>query len=439
MAFALSSSSCSDEGGGEAPAGVKVSCNPGEITATAEGGSYTIAVSTTGTGWTAYASDAWMSVQTDGTTAADGTVTVSVGANDGDAARRGLVVVRSGTVRDTVVVSQSAAMSLSAGEVYALSSGGTYSVGVGYQGEFTAASDAAWAKATVADGGVSISVEPNTALQSRTATVTVTSADGSQEISLRQESAPMTAVNVPEGYRLVWQDEFDEGTTLDPARWTHEVQGPGWVNNELQTYVDGSAAGRRVTELVDGKLNITCFKAGSTIYSGRVYADVDKGWKYGYIEARIMLPEGKGTWPAFWMMPVDNDFTANPWPHCGEIDIMESVGYDPNVVVSTIHCTKYNNTGTAIESARKKVPTAQDEFHVYAMEWTADKMTFLVDGEPLLTYANDGTGEDAWPFDKPFYVILNLAWGGAWGGQQGVDESCLPAVMKVDYVRVFQK
>ena len=152
-----------------------------------------------------------------------------------------------------------------------------------------------------------------------------------------------------------------------------------------------------------------------------------------------MLPEGKGTWPAFWMMPVDNDFTANPWPHCGEIDIMESVGYDPNVVVSTIHCTKYNNTGTAIESARKKVPTAQDEFHVYAMEWTADKMTFLVDGEPLLTYANDGTGEDAWPFDKPFYVILNLAWGGAWGGQQGVDESCLPAVMKVDYVRVFQK
>ena len=188
-----------------------------------------------------------------------------------------------------------------------------------------------------------------------------------------------------------------------------------------------------------GKLNITCFKAGSTIYSGRVYADVDKGWKYGYIEARIMLPEGKGTWPAFWMMPVDNDFTANPWPHCGEIDIMESVGYDPNVVVSTIHCTKYNNTGTAIESARKKVPTAQDEFHVYAMEWTADKMTFLVDGEPLLTYANDGTGEDAWPFDKPFYVILNLAWGGAWGGQQGVDESCLPAVMKVDYVRVFQK
>lgn len=135
------------------------------------------------------------------------------------------------------------------------------------------------------------------------------------------------------------------------------------------------------------------------------------------------------------MMPVN--FTS--WPGDGEIDIMESVGYDPNVVVSTIHCNKYNNGGTAIESARTSVATAYSEFHKYALEWTADKMVFYVDGKQLLTYNNDGTGKDAWPFDSPFYVILNLAWGGSWGGLQGVDESCLPATMEVDYVRVFQK
>lgn len=159
------------------------------------------------------------------------------------------------------------------------------------------------------------------------------------------------------------------------------------------------------------------------------------GWKYGYIEASIKLPKGKGTWPAFWMMPVN----FQQWPGDGEIDIMESVGYDPDVVVSTIHCTKYNNTGTTIESARRKISNSQTEFHTYGMEWTAEYMTFYVDGEKLLTYRNDGNGKEAWPFDAAFYPILNLAWGGTWGGGQGLDPSCLPATMEVDYVRVFQK
>lgn len=237
----------------------------------------------------------------------------------------------------------------------------------------------------------------------------------------------------------MWNDEFDQGTTLNTAWWTHEEQGPGWVNNELQTYVDGQAAGRRVTEIADGKLSINCFKAGSTIYSGRVYANVSTGWKYGWFEARIKLPKGKGTWPAFWMMPADNDFTKNPWPRCGEIDIMEEVGADPGDVSSTIHCQKYNNTGTATEHATLHVADAEDEFHVYACEWTPDHLKFYVDGKMILDYANDGSGVEAWPFDKPFYIILNLAWGGDWGGYKGTDDSALPATMKIDYVRVFQK
>ena len=182
-------------------------------------------------------------------------------------------------------------------------------------------------------------------------------------------------------------------------------------------------------------LSVTARKIGGKIYSGRLYALPAKGWKYGYMEAKMRLPKGKGTWPAFWMMPVD----FKSWPADGEIDIMEHVGFNENVVHSTIHCNKYNNTGTPIESARRMVPGATTGFHIYAMEWTADRMTFLVDGETLLTYRNDGTGRDAWPFDKAFYIIFNLAWGGDWGGQQGVDETALPATMAVDYVRVYQK
>ena len=185
----------------------------------------------------------------------------------------------------------------------------------------------------------------------------------------------------------------------------------------------------------NGVLSVTARKIGGKIYSGRLYALPAKGWKYGYMEAKMRLPKGKGTWPAFWMMPVD----FKSWPADGEIDIMEHVGFNENVVHSTIHCTKYNNTGTAIESARRMVAGATTGFHIYAMEWTADRMTFLVDGETLLTYRNDGTGRDAWPFDKAFYIIFNLAWGGDWGGQQGVDETALPATMAVDYVRVYQK
>lgn len=232
-----------------------------------------------------------------------------------------------------------------------------------------------------------------------------------------------------EGYDLVWNDEFN-GTSLS-ADWTWEVKPAGWVNNELQNYVQDD----KVANVSNGTLKINLINDGGTIKSARLYARNTSGWCYGYVEARIKLPKGKGTWPAFWMMPVN----FQSWPGDGEIDIMEEVGYDPNMIVSTIHCNKYNNGGTATESARKKVATAQSEFHDYAVEWTKDYMTFYVDGTKLLTYKNDGTGRDAWPFDAAFYPILNLAWGGAWGGQQGLDESCLPATMEVDWVRVFQK
>ncbi|HAT61290.1 MAG TPA: beta-glucanase [Prevotella sp.] len=275
---------------------------------------------------------------------------------------------------------------------------------------------------------LTITIAPNKG-DAREGSVIVWSGGSRDSIKISQDAGAEDIKAPLDGYKLVWDDEFS-GSSLS-SDWTYEVQPAGWVNNELQKYVQDND----VAQVKNGCLNINLMKDGNSIKSARLYAKKATGWTYGYIEARIKLPAGKGTWPAFWMMPVN----FKSWPADGEIDIMEEVGYDPNVVVSTIHCNKYNNTGTATESARETVSTAQSDFHTYGLEWTADYMTFYVDGEKLLTYKNDGSGNDEWPFNKAFYPILNIAWGGTWGGAQGVDESALPAQMQVDYIRVFQK
>lgn len=238
-----------------------------------------------------------------------------------------------------------------------------------------------------------------------------------------------------DAYHLVWQDEFEEGSVLN-ADWVHEVWDAGRVNHELQTYVDHlSPEGQLVTEINDGKLLIHCFKEGDKIYSGRVYGQKNQGWQYGYVEASIKLPQGKGTWPAFWMMPVN--FSA--WPADGEIDIMEEVGYHPDYTSSSLHALGHYHVENTQITHEQLCQGAEGEFHIYAMEWTPDYFQFYVDGNKTLYYKNPGTGKRDWPYDAPFYVILNLAWGGDWGGSQGVDESALPITMEVDYVRVFQK
>ena len=241
---------------------------------------------------------------------------------------------------------------------------------------------------------------------------------------------------VPEGYYMDWNDEFDESPELNAIHWTHEVQNAGWVNHELQNYVNHQTPqGSFVTEVKNDRLIIRCLKENGKIYSGRVYAHVKTGWKYGYIEARIKLPKGKGTWPAFWMMPVH--FTG--WPKDGEIDIMEEVGYNPNYVSSSLHANAHVHSNGTQVTHEMFCAGAEDEFHIYGIEWTGQKITTYVDGKKQLEYANRGLGRDDWPYDDPFYVILNLAWGGDWGGSQGVDDSQLPVEMMIDYVRVYQR
>lgn len=326
--------------------------------------------------------------------------------------------------------------------------GGEAIVGVSASGEWDAVTSAAWIKLTKSNtlskqGSVAVTVSENTSTESRTGEILFMSGQARKSVAVSQtgrEPEPVDEnIAVPDGYKLVWHDEFD-GTALNRTDWTYEVQGPGWVNNELQNYVAGDIAGRKTVELNDGILSINCIKHNSKIYSSRIYAKVNSGWKYGIFEARIKLPKGKGTWPAYWMMPVNNDFGTNPWPLCGEIDIMEEVGYNPDYTSSSIHCDAYNHVKGTQKTAERLTQGAQDEFHIYSLEWDETGIYTSVDGKRLLTFRNDGSGNvRTWPFDKAFYLILNLAWGGDWGGAQGVDEGALPATMQVDYVRVFQK
>ena len=281
---------------------------------------------------------------------------------------------------------------------------------------------------------VSVKENPNTSV--RTGNIILMSGAARKTITVTQAAAAQSLYNAPEGYTLVWQDEFDKGSELNPDDWTHEVKGSGWVNNELQNYVNHKTPeGNLVTEIRGGKLRITALKENGKVYSGRVYAKVKEGWTYGYIEASIKLPKGKGTWPAFWMMPVN----FKSWPADGEIDIMEEVGYHPDYVSSSLHDNAHVHSNGTQVTHEMYCKGAEGEFHTYAIEWTAQNITTFVDGKKQLSYDNRGLGRDDWPYNAPFYIIFNLAWGGDWGGSQGVDENALPVTMEVDYVRVFQK
>ena len=287
---------------------------------------------------------------------------------------------------------------------------------------------------------VKVKVEKNGTFKERSTTIVINYPSSSISIPIVQDCEKVDdSIKAPEGYTLIWHDEFNEGN-VPSNQWRHEVQNSGWVNNELQNYRNGTADGKRVTEVKDGTLRINCFKGSDgKIYSGRIYACEDPGIKYGYIEARIKLPKGKGTWPAFWMMPCKVDWANEGWPKCGEIDIMEEVGCVPNEVSSSLHAEGHNHTNNTQVTKAVTIKNAEGEFHTYAIEWTEQNITTYVDGAKLLSYNNDGKGVRNWPYSKEYYIILNLAWGGSWGGMKGVDANALPVTMEVDYVRVFQK
>ncbi|WPP53003.1 glycoside hydrolase family 16 protein [Catalinimonas niigatensis] len=237
-----------------------------------------------------------------------------------------------------------------------------------------------------------------------------------------------------EEMQLVWSDEFEENDMPDPQKWAYDTGGHGWGNNELQYYTEADPDNVQVKE---GKLIITARKENfqdNTYTSAKLVTRDRADWRYGRIEVSARLPEGKGTWPAIWMLP---DVEKLNWPRDGEIDIMEHVGFDPGVVHGTVHTEAYNHRKGTQVGKQIQVPDFNKAFHVYAIKWTPEKIDWFLDGELYHTFENEGN-EAAWPFDKPFYLILNLAVGGDWGGAQGIDENIWPQSMEVDYVRVYQ-
>ena len=238
---------------------------------------------------------------------------------------------------------------------------------------------------------------------------------------------------VPDGYVLDWHEEFEDNGKPSLADWWYETGGGGWGNNESQVYVAGSKDGIDLAFISGGTLKIQARRIGSEVNSIRM--NTQRAWQYGWFEARIKVSDVKGTWPAFWMMP--KNFTS--WPGDGEIDIMEyaisTQGKDKSS--SSIHCNAYNWPNNTQKTHVQPVANAASEFHVYALEWTASEMKFFVDGKQHLVFKNEGKGRDSWPFDAPFYLKFNMAWGGNMGG--ATDPNGLPATYEVDYVRVFKK
>lgn len=248
-----------------------------------------------------------------------------------------------------------------------------------------------------------------------------------------------TVVHAAEGWTLVWSDEFDYEGLPDPDRWDLEEKGDGFGNRELQFYT------RRPENVwvADGVLTITVRKE---IYNLKSYTSAKlmskQDFLYGRFEVRAKLPEGKGTWPAVWMMPTESKYGR--WPDSGEIDIMEHVGYDQNRVHGTIHTKNYNHMIGTQKGNSLELSNVADEFHVYAIEWDPTGIKWSVDGIVYNEFRNDATnnpdGSSAnWPFDHEFYLILNVAFGGNWGGAQGIDPFLKESSMVVDYVRVYQR
>lgn len=245
----------------------------------------------------------------------------------------------------------------------------------------------------------------------------------------------------PKKKKLVWSDEFNTTGAPDAARWDYDLGDGcpnvcGWGNNELQYYTKDS----KNVRIENGSLIIEAHQdsvGGKGFTSSRIVTRKKGDWTYGRVDVRAKLPRGKGTWPAIWML--STDWSYGGWPQSGEIDIMEHVGYDPEVVHGTIHTEAFNHMKGTQKEGKVQVAGAMDEFHVYSIDWSKDRIDFLVDNRVYhtVTRAQKDTFKE-WPFDKPFHLIMNIAVGGNWGGREGVDTNIWPQRMEVDYVRVYQ-
>lgn len=237
-------------------------------------------------------------------------------------------------------------------------------------------------------------------------------------------------------WKLVWSDEFNYTGLPDPKKWNYDVGAGGWGNNELQYYTEKRKENSRVE---NGKLIIEARREtykGSHYTSARLISKGKGDWKYGKLEVRAKIPQGLGTWPAIWMLA---STTALKWPDDGEIDIMEHVGWNPYSIHASVHTKKFNHIIGTQKTDTVIVEDAFDKFHVYAVEWDAEKLRISIDGIIYFSFKNNQSGYEAWPFDNKMHLLLNIAVGGNWGGAKGVDETIWPRKMEIDWVRVYQQ
>lgn len=265
------------------------------------------------------------------------------------------------------------------------------------------------------------------------------------ELTLRDNRAPDPG---PSGWRLAWRDEFNRraGTPPNPAVWAHEVGDgsvnsiPGWGNSELQYYTDSAQNAAH-----DGKGNLaitvreaagsglTCYYGPCQYTSARLLTQHKFEFGYGRVEARVKVPGGAGLWPAFWSL--GNNIAQVGWPQTGEIDIMEFVGRDPNTIFGTIHGPGYSG-GESFGNVYRFPGPVPGAYHTYTVEWQPDLIVWYVDGIEYHRATPADVAPNEWVFDHPFFLLLNVAIGGNFGGPVGPD-AAFPATMQVDYVRVY--
>jgi beta-glucanase (GH16 family) len=231
---------------------------------------------------------------------------------------------------------------------------------------------------------------------------------------------------------LVWSEEFDNTGKPNEEFWDYET---GYVRNrELQYYTDQL----QNAKVENGYCTLTArLEKEDSITSASINTLGKVDLLYGRLEVRAKIPSALGTWPAIWLLGTNKHDMG--WPACGEIDVMEHVGFEPGLIHANIHTKAYNHMINTNKGNRIEVGEPWADYHIYALEWFEDHMDFFYDDSLYFSYQNDMQGDhDTWPFDKPHYLLINLAYGGSWGGRQGVDTSQLPLKFEVDYVRYYQ-
>ena len=231
--------------------------------------------------------------------------------------------------------------------------------------------------------------------------------------------------------KLIWEEHFN-AKVLDSTVWNFEVGNGcpnlcGWGNNEAQIYTDKNH------QLKNGFLVIEAKKEDGVYTSTRITTKDKKEFQYGTIEVRAQLPVGTGLWPAFWMLGAN--ISEVGWPKCGEIDILEYVGKQPDIVFTSLHTQ--DSHGNTINTKKTTIPTIEEGFHTYTIDWNSDKIEFFVDQKSVYTFQPAAKNEAVWPYNQPFYFIINLAIGGNFGGPK-IDDSIFPQAFIIDYIKVYQ-